>query len=289
MSNTTESTALGRSNYLDLGGRRLHYCTAGTSGPTVLFEAGLGKSRTIWGLVQPEVEKLTRTVVYDRAGHGRSDESSEPRTLENLVSDHLALLAHLNQGPYILVGHSYGGPIVRTVASRVPDQVAGIVLVDESSEAAEGLMSRQYEMVTNFIYLTQVVLAKVGLLAPIVRRAYFRDFDGSIADESLQEDGTSRSARTARAECKYFVPGLQRLRDNPCQLPHVPVTTISANRRPAQDGQPNELTRSHAASVQSVPGAGQVSSELPNHYIQLREPQVVIREIEAIVQKVIAG
>ncbi|MFI6500693.1 alpha/beta fold hydrolase [Nonomuraea typhae] len=115
-------------------GRRLHYGTQGSGEPTVVFEAGLGGSRTGWGLVLPMVAKSARAVAYDRAGLGRSDRDPHRRDLDRMAADLGHLLDHLGSERYILAGHSLGGPIVRTYAAACPERVAGLLLVDQAAE-----------------------------------------------------------------------------------------------------------------------------------------------------------
>jgi len=76
---------------------------------------------------------LTRVCRYDRAGISHSDSGPRPRTVQDVVTDLYALL-HTAQvpGPYLLVGHSLGGLIVRLYASLYPEEVVGLVLLDSS-------------------------------------------------------------------------------------------------------------------------------------------------------------
>ena len=118
-------------------GRRLHYRIKGSGGPTVVFESGMGLSGSVWGLVQPAVAERATTVVYDRAGTGRSDDAPAPRNLARAVADLAALLRALPDcRPLVLVGHSWGGPIIRTLAAGGEFAVHGLVLVDQSDENA---------------------------------------------------------------------------------------------------------------------------------------------------------
>jgi pimeloyl-ACP methyl ester carboxylesterase len=118
---------------VDVGGAKFHIHCTGQGSPTVVMDAGLGDSSVTWDLVQPEVSKFTRVCSYDRAGYGWSGAPTEPRTTVNIVSEleKLLVAAHV-PGPYVLVGHSFGGFNVRMFASRHRDQVAGMVLVDSS-------------------------------------------------------------------------------------------------------------------------------------------------------------
>ena len=89
--------------------------------------------------VQREVSGTTRVCAYDRAGMGWSEMGPEPRDAEQITGELHTLLKGANiDGPYVLVGHSYGGLYVRTYAARYPDEVAGVVLVDSSSPKQVG-------------------------------------------------------------------------------------------------------------------------------------------------------
>src|SRR5688500_15138546 len=94
-------------------GRSLYVERAGTGAPTVVFESGMGCSRDAWALVAPTVAMRAGVVVYDRSGLGRSPADERPRTFDRLVDDLCDVLDAVGAPPYVLVGHSWGGPIVR--------------------------------------------------------------------------------------------------------------------------------------------------------------------------------
>ena len=107
----------------------------GEGSPTVILDSGLGVPAVGWNPVQAEVAKFTRVCSYDRAGYGWSGASSAPRTSAQIVKELHALLEAANEkGPYILVGHSFGGYNVRVYNGQYPNDVAGMVLVDASHE-----------------------------------------------------------------------------------------------------------------------------------------------------------
>jgi pimeloyl-ACP methyl ester carboxylesterase len=100
----------------------------------VVLDAGSGGFSAQWVRVQREVSETTRVCAYDRAGMGWSEIGPEPRDAKQISSELHTLLKGANiEGPYVLVGHSFGGLYVRTYAARYPDEVAGVVLVDSSS------------------------------------------------------------------------------------------------------------------------------------------------------------
>jgi pimeloyl-ACP methyl ester carboxylesterase len=120
---------------VDIGGYRLHINCHGTGSPTVVMEAGLTDPSLIWALVQPQIANTTRVCVYDRAGLGWSDASPKPRTAETMVAELHTFLTNANiPGPYVLMGHSTGGMLVRLYANNYPDEVVGMVLVDAQHE-----------------------------------------------------------------------------------------------------------------------------------------------------------
>jgi pimeloyl-ACP methyl ester carboxylesterase len=120
---------------VDVGGYKLHLYCQGTGNPTVVMDAGAGSTGLYWSLVQPEIAKSVRTCVYDRAGYGWSEKSPQPRSVKVMVNELHSLLSNANiAGPYVLVGHSLGGIIVRQYAQSYPQDVVGMVLVDSAQE-----------------------------------------------------------------------------------------------------------------------------------------------------------
>ncbi|HXW92241.1 MAG TPA: alpha/beta hydrolase [Terriglobales bacterium] len=120
---------------VDIGGRKLHiYCT-GSGSPTVVVENGGAAFSFDWQLVQPQVARLTRICTYDRAGYAWSDEGPEFDTFDQATQDlHLLLSKAAVPSPYILVGHSLGGMLIRYYRAKYPAEIVGIVLVDSSHE-----------------------------------------------------------------------------------------------------------------------------------------------------------
>jgi pimeloyl-ACP methyl ester carboxylesterase len=99
----------------------------------VILDSGLGDTSLIWASVNLEVQKFTRVCAYDRAGLGKSDPASKPRTSQDMVTDLHKLLVNANvAGPYVLVGHSIGGFNMRVFASQYSEEVSGLILVDST-------------------------------------------------------------------------------------------------------------------------------------------------------------
>src|SRR5215213_11997753 len=116
-----------------VGGYSLHINCVGQGSPTVILDAGLGEFSAQWVRVQRKVSDTTRVCAYDRAGMGWSEMGPEPRDARQISSELHALLKGAGtEGPYVLVGHSYGGLYMQTYAARYPEEVAGMALVDSS-------------------------------------------------------------------------------------------------------------------------------------------------------------
>jgi len=142
---------------LDIGGGRKMYIECrGSGSPTVVLVSGLDAAADLWHRadqkgpkVYPKVGAFTRVCAYDRPGtplgtdeFSRSDPVPQPTTPQAAVDDlHALLKAAGVPGPYVLVGHSYAGLITRIYASRYPNDVVGMVLVDVLSPELRGAMS----------------------------------------------------------------------------------------------------------------------------------------------------
>ena len=120
---------------VDIGGRKLAHFRSGMGIPTVILEAGLGDSLEVWEKIQDAVSEFTSVCSYDRAGQGQSDPAPTPRTCQDMVADLHNLLTNAKlPPPYVLVGHSFGGMIMRLFAHQYPREVTGMVLVDAVHE-----------------------------------------------------------------------------------------------------------------------------------------------------------
>jgi pimeloyl-ACP methyl ester carboxylesterase len=136
----TARTPPGRSRFsargrvIDIGGSHIQMDCRGVGTPTVVFESGLGFSGSLsWTKVQDEVAEFTRACAYSRAGIIWSDEKDGPHDGEGVARDlHAALAAAGESGPFVMTGHSIGGPYITTYTKLYGDEVCGLVYVDAS-------------------------------------------------------------------------------------------------------------------------------------------------------------
>ena len=124
--------ALGK--MVDIGGRRIQLDCRGMGSPTVVLEAGLGNLGSLsWSAVQDSIATTTRVCSYSRAGIMWSDPApgdfDSQRTAQDL---HTALMNAGEQTPWVMVGHSLGGPHVMIFNSLYESEIVGFVFVDAS-------------------------------------------------------------------------------------------------------------------------------------------------------------
>src|SRR5512139_1860740 len=118
---------------VDAGTYKLHFKIIPGRGPTILLESGGGMDSTEWDNLAPLLARETgaTVVAYDRAGFGKSD---LPASKYDLAQDTDALWGALRRlgldKDLVLVGHSYGGLLIRYEAARYPKAVRGLVFVD---------------------------------------------------------------------------------------------------------------------------------------------------------------
>ena len=106
------------------------------SEPTIVLMAGLGGPLEEWWAIQPDIARFARVVSYDRGNTKASAPCAGPHDAIHIADELHAALANAGiQPPYLLVGHSLGGPFARVYAHRYPTDVAALVLIEPSQES----------------------------------------------------------------------------------------------------------------------------------------------------------
>jgi len=259
-------------------GRRLHVLIAGDGAPTVVFEAGMGSSLLTWALVAPRVAERSRTVVYDRSGIGGSPTDHQPRTVARAAADLVELLAQLDDGPCVLVAHSYGGPIVRTAAAAAPDLVGGIVLVDQTDEQCELYFTESHQREQQRFAKLLPLMARLGVVRAATRRAA-APLPGPTRKEFVAQFGSVANAHAQRAELEHIDDDLAALRDRPPSLPDVPITYISGTRPTKVRPETRlALIEAHRAGAAAAPKGRHVEAPGSDHMVMFTDPDIVVAE-----------
>lgn len=283
----TYTHTYGASAYFTLpDGRKLHYWLHGEGGPTVVFEAGMGFSGSMWGMVQPEIAKLATTLVYDRAGTGRSDDRPGAHTLDMAAADLGALLGSLPQlAPFILVGASWGGPIVRHLAAKGGLPIRALVLVDQSDENAPDFFTpaarKQFEATPKML----IPLAKLGLYK-LIGQGPGKKQPADVRNDHYTYDFTVRAAENFAAEISNFIPDMEWLRDNPNRLEGIQVSVISGTKAGLMDGkQRKSINTAHRKTAEQLADGRFVPAEKTGHYVMFDQPEIIVSEVARLLGK----
>ena len=250
---------------VDIGGLRLDVVRAGAGAPAVVFEAGLGDPLNDWDRVWPAVAQFTTVVAYSRSGIGRSEPGPEEHTARRAAAELHALLARLRiPPPYVLVGRSYGGILVRLYTSLYPADVAGLVLVDGSHEQQ---------------------VKRWGMLDSTYPGAFRAFFDSLLG--TLQPGAEAAEIRESmRIQAAGGIEGLR-------PLPDIPLAVLTSMRVPDSPGTVNQTTQGHEAWramhdewFRRSRNAIHIVTSRSGHPIQDEEPQLVVDAIRFVLDRV---
>ncbi|MCS3779825.1 alpha/beta fold hydrolase [Tsukamurella ocularis] len=268
-------------------GRTLHAAVlpGPEDAPIVVFEAGAAASRSTWAAVQPAVAGFATAVAYDRSGLGRSAPDPVARTLDRMADDLNDLLDGLGADRrFILVGHSAGGPIVRLAASRRPERIAALVLVDPTDEAADVLFGAPFRILEQVMVRVGWVLARLGLLERVYA-AQFADAPADVREDAHREAFTPGVMTTHRRQARTFLAELAAWRGGAPDLGDIPVTVISGAN--AGDGMNASMRAaandSHATRAQASPRGRHVLAENSGHLVPMTDPELIVEEIRRLV------
>lgn len=277
---------------VNIGTHRLHIYCLGEGSPTVILEAGARSWSIIWSLVQADIAAKTRICAYDRAGFGWSEPGPRPRTAAQIAGELHALLVTAEvEGPYILVGHSFGGPLVRVFAAQYPADVVGVVLIDsthpdQATRLPVDYMTSLESETARFNFLGQ--LARLGILRfglkanvptwtlpPDVIPAYYafmarpEFYETSVAEESVLETSLTQARESGDlGDLPLIVIRANRFDDELASYPDVDAEAYVAMRILLQE----EL------AALSTNGRLLVAED-SDHLIQLHQPDLVVEAI----------
>jgi pimeloyl-ACP methyl ester carboxylesterase len=213
----------------DVGDHRLHLDCHGTGGPTVVLFSGLGETSASWAGIVDQVDDTTRVCAYDRAGQAWSDDVATPQDGVEAAEDlHLLLAAAGEQGPFVLAGHSSGGPYAMTYAAQYPDQVTGMVLLDSSSP-------RQLTDIPSYAGQYAVMRRGLALLPTLARLGL----------------GEVRAARNGRDEVS-MIPEVFEQAQALTTLGGLPLVVITASETLGTEGWAAAQDRLAALSTNSL-------------------------------------
>jgi pimeloyl-ACP methyl ester carboxylesterase len=300
---------------IDIGGWRLHlYCT-GRQRPgkaTVILEAGVGDFSVEWSLVQPQVAKITRVCSYDRAGDGWSDIGPHPRTLHQIVYELHTLLNRAGErAPFVLVGHSYGGWLVRLYQSIYPAEVSGMVLVDAAEDdplriTSEGRVVRASSLAASRPIppvKTKGPLKLADIPAPALTQIRAGLADSAEHANEPPRDKLPQKAQRMRSwalgQVGHVIAAVNpveleelaalRAERSATSLPLGDLPLIVITRGLPDDTGPDAAAHEQAhkddqAALAALSRHGKrITAEHSGHHVQLDQPQLVVSAIQEVV------
>jgi len=289
---------------VDLGTRRIHLDCRGQGTPIVVFEAGLDTYGSLsWSPVHDSIAATTRACAYDRAGVMWSDPSPDFRSGIAVAQDlHAALAVSGESGPFVLVGHSLGGPYSMIFTKYFPDQVAGLVFVDAShpdqfhrfaeitGEVAEpplGVLRVLRALAPTGLPRLLSGLTRNAAIPDSINRtlgAYFSTSLGPMIDEAASLEATVTEAGTFRTLGNRPLVVLTAMQP-------LDSAGLSAMKMTAEQGvqfrqvwKTLHIDQANWSSVsrhELYPEAG--------HYIQIDRPDAVIRAVRDVVSAIRTG
>jgi pimeloyl-ACP methyl ester carboxylesterase len=271
----------------------VHLHCVGTGTPTVVFEADLDQYGSLsWDSVQGEMREFTRACSYDRAGIMWSEPGPRPRDGAMIAQELAAILdAAGEKGPYVMVGHAFGGAYVRIFAGQNPEDVCGMVLVDSShpdmlTRFAELGVQKEIpeERIRPLIWLLSHLGMPSRFKAPhygsVSEYVYFAQ-QAYLPKSSMAWYDESVASPTTLAQ-SGLVKDLNDIRL--IVLASARPTSVQVGNQNVQDywrELQQELTElSENSELVELPDAG--------HYIQYERPEAVIEAIQAVVQQCLA-
>jgi len=279
---TTDASSGGFQKRVDIGnGRKLYMECHGEGAATVILESGLRTRGDNWSRsdllshggqpVMPEIAKFGRVCTYDRPGTtlnpgevSRSDQAPMPRTAIKVVRElHVLLHAANVPGPYVMVGHSFGGLFVRLYWLMYPEEVSGMVLVDPLAEQIKPLFC-EADWAT-FLALNS------GPLPGFENYSALETIDFDTSFRQIERELTN-----ANNSLRKKVPTVILVRGLPVKLPPGAPPKFGDVLEVAWRKSENQLAL-------AVPHSQIVIARKSGHYIQCDEPALVVQAIHRVI------
>lgn len=262
---------------VDIGDYSLHMYAAGqkTNLPTIILESGSGTPSSVsdWRYIQPELAKMTRVITYDRAGYGWSDGANNDRTSEQIVKDlHKMLEVSGEKGPFILVGHSFGGYNMQLFAYHYAEQTAGLVLLDSS------LLGKSPKLTDSTLFF-QGALRKLGVMRlmgglgilPVPEAVLSDDRSKAFLYRNFYNEDQQSEMRFLSTTDEKQLEIVQKE-----GLGDIPITILSSR---AEEKEHKDWQTAQDALLQLSTNSQRKIVEHSSHYIHHDQPQIVIESI----------
>jgi len=283
--------------FANVGGHKLHYYKKGEDGPTVVFESAFDPAGHLqWYNLQQEISRFATSISYDRAGLLWSERGNNPKTGKIMAEELHALLEKSGVSkPYILVGHSLGGILLRSFISKYPQDVAGVILVDSKCPNEEDYMSDElYTMVNQGLPSGFLKFANSVGLARLMFKGAFPAKEEYNYLNTLMPALLYKSAYGVLEE-QDQMPFLYKEANKITSFGDIPLYVLSATDSDRFDNMitdekiKNELIDALANMQKDLLKLSTDSEQIlvPNssHYINEDQPKVIIEVIKNMISK----
>lgn len=281
--------------FVQVDSHRLHYYKKGNGGPTVVFETAFDPAGHLqWYHIQQELPTSYTTISYDRAGILWSERGGNPKSGAKIAEElHLLLEKIKAPKPYILVGHSFGGTLIRFFVSKYPEDVAGVIFVDsQHADDKKYLSPELFRLVNKGLPSGLLKFANTFGLARIMFKNMFPsdkqyDYQNSImpallyksAETVLEEQDQMSSIKKEAAKIKSFGS--------------IPLVVLTA----ADDKRFDPVIKEEHLKTEIMNGwsimqkdflrlstaSKQISLPKSGHYINQDQPQVIVKTIDSMI------
>lgn len=263
---------------VSVGEHKLHIHCTGKGSPTVLLEAGIGGNHLDWILAQPIIAQQTRVCSYDRAGYGWSERGPKPRLASSISAELQMLVRRAGlEGPFVLVGHSFGGLLSIYFAAKYADEVVGLVLVDSMHHDQYDVFAEEGIKVASEPSRA-VIYSGRDLLTYGIPPAY--------QDMAYELATTDKTRSFMFNELRNMKGTMSEVR--PVNLRGLPVRLIIHGRREwdkiYKDGRMERVWRTLQADLQKTHrGAPLILAADAGHQIPLDAPKLVAQVVSDVV------
>ncbi len=269
-----------KGRFIRLDSFRLRIDCQGEGEVTILFEPGLGGSAFEWQPLQQALKSRARTCVYDRAGYGWSGPSPYPRTARRLAAEADRMLAALDiNGPLILVGHSFGGFVMRLLALQRREDMLALVLIDSSHE-------RQLERLEKLNGRSMMPSGNSFVISPAEIPA---SLPADVQDEIRRFSQMRKTYAALHSEMSRFRESADQVRKSRVDVSY-PVVVISRGRDlHARDYKGDLKTAIWEELQHDLVGLSQrgrlVVAEQSGHHVHADQPELVVDVIISLLDE----
>jgi len=249
---------------IQVGKYRLNFKVIKGSSLTILLEAGGGMDSNVWSKLAPDLaQKTGATIVsYDRAGFGKSDLPETPYDMREEIDWLWQGLKQLGLDKnLILVGHSYGGWLIRLIANDHPDAIRGMVFVDA--------FNCEFVNALGMEYLDNHPMA------------------GKLPFDTSQPDKLTKVQRAGiRMVGEGLAPKMAIMRNTSVPV-NIPVRIITAGKPFLPKPEEQQAWRqAHEKLASSIEGAVLIIAEQSGHMIPWSQPDIIIDTVLELISQI---